>query len=198
MFELTEADDGIHFQNRFGDTRIRLLAWRESEQTVRQLVVASEKVLRRLDTFRTGRTQQIETFGKNRRGAARNHCLAKGNGMCELGFEMDVGINEAGNRIKPLAVKHLPDLQHLLVRIECDDALVIDENGTLVDGLAMHIEDVEVLQKKIGLAPAFQNIKYRTHLVIMRCFRSVQVVPPHHDWHFAGGPRWGLRQCRGR
>ncbi|MGT2447123.1 hypothetical protein ACU4I5_33795 (plasmid) [Ensifer adhaerens] len=86
---------------------------------------------------------------------------------------MDMRVDQAGDRIEALAVEDLLDLQDGLVGVERNDALVVDENGPLVDGLSMNIEDVQVLQKKIRLPLAVQDIEDGAHLFVMRGFSLV-------------------------
>lgn len=89
--------------------------------------------------------------------------------MRELRIEVDVRVDQPWNRVEAFAIEHLAHADRGFVGVQRDDALVVHQDRALVDRLAVHVEDVQILQQEIGFLLPVENVENRAHLVVMGC-----------------------------
>ncbi|WP_259461409.1 hypothetical protein [Paraburkholderia fungorum] len=167
MREFAQADYRIHLQQRVGDLHGRFLAWGKRVHPIGQALMVLEQLLGRLNRFRARRADEIEAFGKNRGGAAGNDGLGKRGRVGQLSIEVDVSVDQPWNGIKTFTVENLTHLDSCFVGIQRDDALIVNENGPLIDGFAVDVEDIQILQQEIGFLFPVEHIEDRSHVVVL-------------------------------
>eukprot|EP01022_Parablepharisma_sp_SALTPOND_P020019 TRINITY_DN3523_c0_g3_i1.p1 TRINITY_DN3523_c0_g3~~TRINITY_DN3523_c0_g3_i1.p1 ORF type:complete len:1440 (-),score=415.78 TRINITY_DN3523_c0_g3_i1:4126-8445(-) len=165
--QLAQADHRLHLQQRLGDRDRDFLAGREGEDTIGQVLVILEQAGRGLDRFAAGGADEVQALREDGGGAAGHDGFTEGHRVRQLRLEVDVRIDQAGNGVQALAVEYLAHLQDALVRVQADDALVMDQDGTGIDALAMHVQDIEVLEQQVGLGATVEDLENVAYLFFM-------------------------------
>lgn len=165
--ELAQADHRIHLQQRIGDRHRSFLPGSKGKHPIRQALVVLEQLLSGLHRLGARRAHEIEAFGENGGRAAGHDRFGECGRVGQLRIEVNVGIDQPRNGVQTFAVKNLTHLDRRLVRIQCDDALVVDQNGSLIDRFAVDIEDIQVFQQKVGFFLSVENIENRLHLIVV-------------------------------